>query len=124
MTPGSNLLAQALRVIAPQAVVFRAYQGKATRADGVQITSYAAAVTLYGSFQAVSSKDVVAYGMDISKDYAVFYASQPFQNAARDEAPDAFTFNGRRWTVVGRTGWFAIDGWDAVLLIDTGPEPS
>lgn len=124
MTPGSNLLAAALSVIAPSAVVWRAYTGKTTRADGVQVTTYAAPVTLYGSWQAVPSRDVAAYGLDMSKDYAVFYASTPFQNAARDEAPDAFTFTDRRWTVIGRTGWFTVDGWDSVLVIDTGPEPA
>lgn len=120
MTPGSNLLAAALRVIAPQAVQFYAYAGKSTRADGKQISTYAAPVTLYGSWQAVTSGDKAAYGLTLSSDYAVFYASTLFQNAVRDESPDQFVYAGRRWTVIARTGWFVMDGWDSVLLIDTG----
>lgn len=121
--PGSNLLALALTAIAPQPVQFRAYTGKTTRADGQQVNAYAAPVTLYGSWQAVTSQDKALYGLTLSSDYAVFYASTPMQNAVRDEAPDQFTYAGRRWSVIARTGWFAMDGWDSVLVIDIGPEP-
>lgn len=122
--PGSNLLARALTAIAPQAVTYRAYQGKTTRADGVQATTYAAPVTLYGSWQAVTSADKAAYGLVLSSDYATFYASTLMQNTVRDEGPDVFTYAGRRWSVVARTGWFVMDGWDSVLVIDIGPEPA
>lgn len=124
MVPGSNLLAAALTVIAPQAVDWRAYAGKTTRADGQQIDTYADPVTLYGSWQAVTSADKALYGLTLSSDYAVFYASTPMQNAVRDEAPDQFTYAGRRWSVIARTGWFVMDGWDSVLVIDIGPEPA
>lgn len=117
MIPGSNILALALTVQSPQAVQFYAWTGKSTRADGVEVNSYATPVTLYGSWQAVSSKDKAAYGLTMSMDYAVFYCSREFQNAARDEAPDQFVYAGTRWTVIARTGWFDMDGWDAVLVI-------
>jgi len=122
--PGSNLLAQALTALGKQAVDWRAYQGKTTRADGQQVATFAAPVTLYGSWQAVTSADKAAYGLTLSMDYAVFYASNLFQNAVRDEAPDQFTYAGRRWSVIARTGWFVMDGWDSVLVIDIGPEPA
>jgi hypothetical protein len=123
-TPGSNVLALALTAIAPQPVEYRAYTGKTTRADGQQVAAFAAPVTLYGSWQAVPSSDKAAYGLTLSMDYAVFYASTPMQNAVRDEAPDQFTYAGRRWSIVSRTGWFVMDGWDSVLVVDIGPEPT
>lgn len=123
-TPGSNLLAAALTVIAPQAVVWRAATGRTTDAAGRQSTVYADPVTVYGSFQAVNTALLTQYGLDMNKRYATFYASARFNEPGRDQSPDAFDFDGRRWVAVTGVDWFAIDGWDSVLVVDSGPIPA
>lgn len=124
MIPGSNLLAAALRVISPQAVTYRASTSRTTDASGRQVSTYAAPVTVYGSFQALNTGLVTQYGLDMNKRYATFYASVRFQEPTRDKAPDAFDFDGRRWIAVTDVEWFGIDGWDSVLLVDSGPTPA
>lgn len=122
MTPGSNLLAEALTLIAPQAVGFRAYVGQTTNAAGEKTATYETPVTLWGSFQPVSRTVMALQGLDMDKRYAVFYASTPVLNPGREGAGDLFSFDGRAWQAMGGTAWYAIDGWDATLLVDVGPD--
>lgn len=121
--PGSNLLALAMTAIAPQPVVWRASTGRTTDASGRMVSTFAAPVTLYGSFQAVNTNLITQYGLDMNQRYAVFYASARFKEPNRDTAPDVFDFDGRRWVMVTGVDWFGIDSWDSVLVVDSGPTP-
>jgi len=122
--PGSNLLAAAFTVITPQPVTYRASTGRTTNAAGLMTPTYAAPVTVYGSFQAVNTNMMAQLGLDMSKRYAMFYASRRFREPDRGNPPDAFTYDGRRWIGVSGVDWYAIDGWDSVLVVDSGPEPA
>lgn len=123
--PGGNLLRQALRVIQPQAVEYRAFAGQTTTLDMRQVSTYAEPVTLYGSFQPVSRNNMAVQGLDMSKDYAVFYASQRFSAPGRDTSGDVLDYDGQRWQSVDKDNeWFAQDGWDALLLVSIGPTPA
>lgn len=122
MTPGSNLLAEALTVIEPQKVGYRRFIRQAPDVAGVMVTEYGPPRDLWGSFQPVSKSTMVLQGLEMDKRYALFYASQTFREPGRDGAGDQFTFGGRRWTAMGGTDWYAVDGWDAALLVDIGPD--
>lgn len=122
MTPGSNLLAEALTLIAPQAVTYRAYTAQTTNEAGEKTATYANPVTRYGSFQPVSRTVMALQGLDMDKRYALFYVSSNIRNPGRDGSGDLFGFNGRAWQAMGGADWFAIDGWDATLLVDVGPD--
>lgn len=124
MTPGSNLLAAALSAITPQPVTYLAATGRTTDGAGRQTPVYAAPVVVYGSFQAVNTDMLTRYGLDMNKRYATIYASVRFREPGRDQAPDAFDFDGRRWVAVTGVDWFAIDGWDSVLVVDSGATPA
>ena len=119
--PGSNLLATALQVITPQAVSYARYTGTTTNAAGLDTATYAAAVDLYGSFQPMDVAAVVYRGLDMAKKYALFYASQRFLAPGRDGAGDVMTFDSRVWQVMDAKSWYAVDGWDVVLLVEVGP---
>jgi len=123
-TPGSNLLALALTVQGQQPVVWRRCTGRTTDAAGRQISVYAAPVTVYGSFQAVNTNMLSQYGLDMNKRYSTFFASSRFNEPDRDQAPDAFDYGGRRWVAVTGVDWFTQDGWDSVLVVDSGPTPT
>lgn len=122
MIPGSDLLATALSVITPQEVTYRAFLGQTTDAAGLKSALYAEPVTLWGSFQPVSRSTMALQGLEMDKRYAVFYASQTFREPGRDGAGDHFAFGGRRWQAMGGTDWFAVDGWDATLVVDVGAD--
>lgn len=118
--PGSNLLAQALTLITPQAVSYKRYLGETTSAAGIKTASYANPVTLYGSFQPADRAAMAVMGLDMNKRYAVFYARQSFREPGRDGAGDHFAFNGRLWQDMGGADWFPVDGWASALLVDVG----
>lgn len=121
--PGSNLLALALTVISPQPVTYLRFLSKATNAAGVDVPTFEDPVTLYGSFQPIDAKRLAAYGLDMSKSYATFYASQSFQEIDRNRASDRFAFAGRLYQLLDKTAWAAQDGWDAAILVDIGAYP-
>ncbi len=122
--PGSNLLAAALTVIPAQAATYRRWAGSTTNAAGRTAATYDAPVTLYGSMQPVPATRMAMLGLDMTKAYSVFYASRRFLEPGRDDcAGDLLDYDGRRWQSVSKTGWFAVDGWDALLTVDVGPTP-
>jgi len=121
--PGPTFSAQALTAIAPQPVRVARLDEQTVDASFRQVATYADPVTVYGSFQAVNTNLITHYGLDMNKRYAVFYASKRFKEATRDTAPDAFDYDGRRWIAVTGVDWFAMDGWDSVLVVDSGPTP-
>lgn len=122
MTPGSNLLAEALTVIEPQLVRHYRFVRQAPDAAGVMVTQYAPARDVWGSFQPVSTALMAQLGLEMNKRHALLYSSQPFTEPGRDTAGDQFAFNGRRWSVLDNTDWAAVDGWNVVLLAEIGPD--
>lgn len=124
MIPGSNILRTALGVIAPQPVVYLRYAGSTTRDDGVEIPAFEPPVTVYGSWQAVTSEQLVRYGLDPARDYAYFFASVPIQQPGRDVSGDRCEYGGATWEARSGEGWFPMDGWDAMLFERVaGPTP-
>jgi hypothetical protein len=122
MIPGSNLLAQALTMIASQAVTYYADAGRATSATGRDVTAFAPGVTInLGSVQAVPRTRYEAMGLDYSKSYVTWFVPRSVLGVARDRSGDQFEWNGRRYDVESVTPWFAQDGWDEILGIDIGP---
>lgn len=120
MIPGGNLLGLALSVIAPQTVLYLAYEGKTTNAAGKEVVTYAEPTGIYGSFQPINRDRYEANGLDFDKSYATFYATGSYKPPFRNGAADRFAYAGRLWEAVGKVDWFAQDGWDAVMLVDVG----
>lgn len=118
--PGSNLLNMAFTLIARQTVSYYQYQSRASNAVGQDITTYAAPVSLSGSFQAVPRKLYELYGLDLQKSYYTFYASSNLLDVARDVSGDQIVYNSRRYQIESDNDWFAIDGWKGVLCVDIG----
>lgn len=119
--PGLNLLALASTVIRPQETTYFRWLGKTTNDIGYDVPTFAAGVTVYGSFQPVKREKFETLGLDFSKEYATFYATGAFRPVMRSTQPDQFAFNGKRWEVVDLVDWFAQDGWQAALLENVGP---
>lgn len=120
--PGSNLLSRALGAIRPQKVGYLQWTGKTTNAVGKDVPTFAARRDVWGSFQPVSLDDMKAVGLDLSKSYATFYATGTYRPVQRDGGADRFAYAGRLYEAMGKVGWAAQDGWDAVLLVDVGPD--
>ncbi len=120
MIPGSNLLNMAFTLIAKQTVSYYQYTSRAPNAVGQDITTYAAPVSLAGSFQAVPRKLYELYGLDLQKSYYTFYASSNLLDIARNVSGDQIVYNSRRYQIESANDWFAMDGWKGVLCVDIG----
>lgn len=116
--PGGNILNIAMRLIAPQSVEWRRFLGITTNAAGIDVPTWQAPVTIYGSFQPVSATLMQQLGLDMTKSYATFFASQPMQDVDRDRTGDRLTYNGKTWQIESKTEWFPQDGWEYILCVE------
>lgn len=116
--PGGNILSVALGLIPSQAVGWQRFLGIVTNAAGIDVPTWRAPVTIRGSFQPVSATLMQALGLDMTKNYATFYASQPMQDVDRDKTGDRLTYNGKTWQIISKTEWYPQDGWDGILCVE------
>lgn len=115
--PGSNLLNMAFSLIAAQRVGWRAYLGKIKNPAGVQVATWADPVDIFGSFQPIDSKLLQQYGLDMTKSYVTFYASQGFTDVERDKTGDRLIYGGEVYQIESKCPWLLQDGWSRVLCI-------
>ena len=122
--PGSNLLNRAMGLIGVQAVGWRKYAGKVTNAAGFDVVTWAAAVTVKGSFQPVSAAMVQQLGLDMTKNYATFFASDQFGDPDRDKTGDRLIYAGKTYQIESKTPWYAQDSWEYVLCVEVTNAPA
>lgn len=123
MIPGSNLLQLAGTVIGFQKG--RHWRNKALveGGDGINTPEYFPPGDIFGSEQAIPRTAYLANGLDLQKDYVMFYSSTRMQDTRRDKAPDLVDFGGSRYTVVSNTDWQSQDGWQGSICVRDGPTP-
>ena len=122
MIPGSNLLNMALTLIHKQVVQYYQYVSRTPNSVGQDITTYAAPISMYGSFQAVRRELYETYGLDLQKDYSTFYTSNNVLDVTRNVSGDQLVYQGRRYQVESDNDWYAQDGWKGVLVVDLGAD--
>lgn len=120
--PGSNLLKQALTVIAAQTVTYYQATGRTRNAVGQYSTAYATGVDVKGSFQPVPKRLYEAYGLDLQKNYYTFYTLNDIIDVRRDVSNDQIVFNGSRFQCESNNDWFAMDFWKGVLCCYISPD--
>jgi hypothetical protein len=120
MIPGQNLLNMCLTLIAKQSIIYYRFVSRAPNAVGQDITTYAAPVTIVGSFQAVPRKEYYLYGLNLQKNYSTFYSSNNVLDVSRDVSGDQLTYNGLRYQVESNNDWYAQDGWKGILVVEIG----
>ena len=117
MTPGSNLLLRASRLIGFTKVQYLKDLGRVTNEIGLDVTTYAAPVDIMGSLQAVPRSVYQAYGLDFQKNYLMFYTTTDVIDLARDVSGDMLQYGGKKYQLVSETDWMQIDGWTGVLCV-------
>jgi len=118
--PGSNLLNLALTVIAPQTVTYYKALQRTLNDVGQDVTLYAPAVYIQGSFQPISKSLYEVYGLDFQKTYAVFYTPTNVIDVQRDVSADQIIFDGKRYQCESNNNWYPVDGWVGVLCVMVG----
>lgn len=117
MIPGSNILSQALQIIASQQVIYKKNNGRTVNQIGQYVSSYDGDQLITGSFQPVPRSLYHQYGLDFNKDYFTFYTDTNVKDILRDSSGDMIQFNGEIFQVESANDWFAIDSWVGVLCV-------
>lgn len=117
-TPGSNLLNQALGVIASQTIQYIAYLSRSKTATGSLVSSYAPPKPLQGSIQPVGRQLMLLLGLDMQKHYVTIFVSNRVIDVRRDVASDKFMFNGVTFQALSITKWLTVDSWNQVLAVE------
>lgn len=120
---GSNLLAMASRVIKTTTVKYYEYTSRTLLPNGLYDATYAAAVDVSGSLQAVPRNMYDKYGLDYQKEYWNFYVSRDVIDLGRDVAGDQIVVGSHKLQCESITAWIMIDGWNAVLCVKVGVAP-
>ena len=119
--PGQNILNMALQIISKQTVQYYQFLSRSLNAVGQDVAIYANVVNLVGSWQPVPRQLYDQYGLDLQKDYFVFYTSNNVLDITRDISGDQLGYSGRRYQVESNTDWYQLDGWKGILCVDLGP---
>lgn len=120
----SNLLKRAFGLIPPQTVSWSKWLSNTLNTAGIDVPSYATAAPIKGSWQAVSRAMYETFGLDLQKDYRMFYTATVLQDLARETACDVIDFGGRRYNVESNTNWQLMNGWQGSLCVDVGETPA
>lgn len=115
--PGSNLLAQALRVIKPVQIQYLQFSSRALNASKQWIPTFLDPITIYGSVQAVPRNTYAQYGLDLQRDYVKIFAQEDVVDLDRDSSGDRFIYNGEVFQLESENRWFVQDGWASCLAV-------
>lgn len=117
MIPGSNLLLRALKLIAKQTVSYYQNTGRSVNNIGMFVSSYADPILISGSLQAAPRALLEKYGLDLSKEYVVFFTNNNVLTTDRDVSGDQIIFNGIKYQCESKTNWYNLDGWVELLMV-------
>jgi len=120
MIPSSNILAQALTVIHPMPVKYFQFTGRGVNDIGLDVSTYADPITVYGSVQAVNRSVYENLGLDWQKNYVNLFMKRLITDINRNQSGDQIEWMGRRFECKSETNWYNIDGWVEVLCVDIG----
>jgi E217 collar protein gp28 len=118
MIPGSNLLNQALSVIASQTISYIAFVSRSKNINSVWVPTYATPVNIQGSIQPVPRTLMMELGLDLQRHYVNIYVSNKVIDIRRDVSSDQFKFQGTTYQAISLTRWFGVDGWNQVLAVE------
>lgn len=121
--PGSNLLVQALGVIASQPVTYFKFINNTTTGAGRKIPQFDPGVIVkVGSVQTVPRNRYQILGLDVEKNYITWFVPKDVAGTGRDTAGDRITYGGRMYQLSSQNPWVLQDGWMSVIGVDIGSE--
>ena len=122
MIPGSDLLSQALGLIASQTVTFYAWLSRYTNSVGKDVDEFAEGVDItFGSVQAVPANRYEQLGLDRKRSYVTWFVpAVSVEGLRRNRNSDQFVYAGRRYSITSETPWAAQDGWREIVGMDIG----
>lgn len=120
-TPGSNLLNQAMTVIAKQSVLYRKYKDRTLNSMRNYVSLFDVPFALKGSVQRVPRTQYIQYGLEFQRNYIKIFASLDMVDIDRDASGDQFIYGMRVFQLESQGTWKQQDGWALALAVDIGP---
>lgn len=117
----SNLLKKALKLIPGESYQYLKYKDEEPNALGVMVATYEDAVTITpanGMVQAPENSLYQQMGLDLDKNYKIFYGAVSIKGNEEKPQPDRFIYDGKTYETVKNTDWFNYDGWCGVLAVE------
>lgn len=112
-----NLLKTALNLIPKQTVAYYAFKARTTNDWGKDVTEYELPLQIAGSFQAVAADRIQMLGLDLAREYVMFYCSHKIMEIERDTSGDQLVYKGVRYQVLNKNDWVRQDGWNGVMCV-------
>lgn len=97
---------------------FYKFSGSELDEYGRDIPTYAEAVTLTGSIQAVPNKMYEQLGLDLNKNYKTVFCPALMQSIAESLQPDIIVYDGRRYQIVENKNYYETNGWTKALIVE------
>jgi hypothetical protein len=115
--PGLNLLGviRASGKISFQSFEYLKFNSRASDSAGRLVSDYDAPLSLLGSVQPLSSKELRDMGLDYKQRYIKIYVESPVLDYQRDTSGDLVNYGGDTWTVVTINDWYGQDGWREIV---------
>lgn len=115
--PGSNILNQALQLIAAQQIGYMAFVSRNKTSTGTLVPIYARTRLLRGSIQPVPRNLMQTLGLDMQRNYVNIFVPNNVIDIKRDISSDKFSFAGNAYQGISSTAWFSVDGWNQMLAV-------
>ena len=123
MIPGSNILNQALSVIAQTQFLYYMANARTPNSVGQYQSTYNQPRMLTGSVQAVPRNLYEKYGLEFQNHYLKIYVSQNVIDVTRNSSGDMVVYSCSNWQIESITPWFAIDGWVEIIAVQVPNAP-
>ena len=117
----NNLLKKALKLIPGESYQYLKFRGEEVNSFGVSVPIYETAITITPQNGMVQSAENSLYqqmGLDLDKNYKIFYGAVSIKGNEAQEHPDRFIYKGETYETVKNTDWFYYDGWCGVLAVE------
>lgn len=114
----TNLLQKALKLIPSESFYYEKFTGETANSLGIMAPTYALPVLVHGSVQSPENSLYQQMGLDLDKNYKIFYGSLDINGNETQTQPDRFIYKGKVFETVKNTNWFNYDGWCGVLAVE------
>ena len=114
----SNLLNKALTLIPGESFQYLKFKSEQANSMGVKVPTYEEPVTIIGSVQSPENSLYEQMGLNLEKNYKIFYGSIDIKGNEAQSQPDKFIYQGKTFETIKNADWFIYDGWCGVLAVE------
>lgn len=112
-----NLLNMAMSVVGNQQFNYIKFLSRSENDIGQDVPLYDIPVLTVGQVQAVPRELFDKYGLEMQKNYLMFYVSQEILDVTRDVSGDRIEFANQTYNCLSQTNWVPINGWTGVICV-------